>query len=178
MKTVLKKCWTMLARGACWCCESLDHPRFHVGELWSRFTALKMSVWLQMKHSSVKWNERSWSNCSWVKPIIMPPVSASFASALQVHHCRAAAFNQEFSRKKGLLKQQRTGPQSGSREQTKENINSEIPVPSLRKKWKLLLLPGRIPLFWCFYSNSFHVPILQTCRALIMQHVEKADKWL
>lgn len=101
MKTVLKKCWTMLARGVCWCCGSLHHPGFHVGELWPRFTPLKMSVWLQMKHSNVKWNERSWSNCSWVKPVIMPPVSASFASALQVHHWRAFAFNQEFSRKKG-----------------------------------------------------------------------------
>lgn len=58
----------------------------------------------------------------------------------------------------------------GKRERT-QRVNP--PFPSHRKKWKLVSLPGRVLLFWCFYSNSFYVPILPTCRVIIMQRVKK-----
>lgn len=93
-------------------------------ELWPHFTPLKMSVWRQMKHSSVKWNERSRSNC-WIETCNY----ASLTWAPQVHRWRAAAFSRELSRKKwSAVKVRRSGPRSGSREQTKEKTESEIPV--------------------------------------------------
>lgn len=122
--------------------------------LWGRSgpcCSIKRSVWLQMMRSGVKWDERSWSDCSWAKPVIMPLVLASS-----------------------------TAPAGGgaegwrdSAEQRKKNTRSETPVPSFRKKWKLVLLPGRVPLFWCFYSNNFHVPVLPACRVGITQHGKK-----
>lgn len=50
--------------------------------------------------------------------------------------------------------------EKGKRERTQR---VKPPFPSHRKKWKLVSLPGRVLLFWCFYSNSFYVPILPTC---------------
>lgn len=171
----MDKCWTKRARGIRRCHESLQLPGLHVEELWPHFPPLKMSVWLQMKHLSVKWSERSRSNC-WIE-------TCNYASSFSLSHISTVGASLEGRRLQSGLQQKETVCSEGSEDRTpkvapesKEKTKSEIPVSSVRKKWKLVLLPGRIPLFWCFYSNSFHVPILPSCRVLIMQHVEKADK--
>lgn len=61
-----------------WCHESLRLPELRVEELRPHFPPLKMSVWLQMKHSSVKWNERSRSNC-WIE-------TCNYASSFSLSH--------------------------------------------------------------------------------------------
>lgn len=157
----------MVARGnvgAAGHCTFLD-------SVWDRsgpFCSIKKVSVADLKHSGVKWDKRSWSDCSWVKPVIIPPVLASFTSAPQMHHWRAAASQVQQKKNSSGAEDRRD-----SKEQRKENTRSETPVPSFRKKWKCVLLPGRVPLFWCFYSNNFHVPVFPACRVGIMQHAKK-----
>lgn len=81
----MDKCWTKRARGVCrW---SLQLPGLHVEGLWPHFPPLKMSVWLQMKHSSVKWNERSRSNC-WIE-------TCNYASSCSLSHISTAGASLE-----------------------------------------------------------------------------------
>lgn len=137
--------------------------------------------------------ERKELTCSWLKPLIIPPNPASFTLALQVYHWGAAASGHEFTenpvglRPSALVRWSqiaRHGSEEGQtavsfqrqRADKKERQRVKPPFPSHRKKWKLVSLPGRMPLFWCFYSNSFYVPILQTCWVIIMQYVKKTTK--
>lgn len=56
------------------------------------------NVSVRWKHTAVKWDERSWSDCSWLKPIIIPPNPASFTLALQVHRRIATASGSGFTK--------------------------------------------------------------------------------
>lgn len=62
----------------------------------------------------------------------------------------------------------------GGKGERRPNTKSETPFFHLTgRNENLCRYQGGCLLFWCFYSNSFYVPILPTCRFIIMQHVEK-----
>lgn len=47
----------------------------------------------------------------------------------------------------------------GGKERKNENTKSETPSTISQEEIKIVSFPGRVLLFWCFYSNSFYVPI-------------------